>query len=108
MVKAWRIPERTFPAKISASEFYFKFRAAGAPAITVFYPARLRCRVPHLDSSDAYLAAWLPGIEGQGGADILFGDYKPTGKLLRTWPRVNSQSSAQHLAGNRPFLTALL
>jgi len=36
---------------------------------------------------DAFVAAWLPGTEGQGVADVLFGDYKPTGKLSFTWPR---------------------
>ena len=30
------------------------------------------------------VAAWLPGSEGQGVADVLFGDYKPTGKLSGT------------------------
>jgi beta-glucosidase len=24
---------------------------------------------------------WLPGTEGHGVADVLFGDYRPTGKL---------------------------
>jgi beta-glucosidase len=35
------------------------------------------------------VAAWLPGSEGQGVADVLFGDFKPTGKLPRNWPREN-------------------
>jgi len=39
-----------------------------------------------LDKSDALLAAWLPGTEGQGVADALFGDCPPTGKLPCTWP----------------------
>ncbi|XP_031379873.1 uncharacterized protein LOC116195046 [Punica granatum] len=34
---------------------------------------------------DALVAAWLPGSEGQGVADVLFGDYGFTGKLARTW-----------------------
>ncbi|KAL2458424.1 Glycosyl hydrolase family protein [Forsythia ovata] len=34
---------------------------------------------------DALVAAWLPGTEGQGVADVLFGDYGFTGKLPRTW-----------------------
>lgn len=34
---------------------------------------------------DALIAAWLPGSEGQGVADVLFGDYGFTGKLPRTW-----------------------
>ncbi|KAK3149342.1 hypothetical protein QOZ80_3AG0216090 [Eleusine coracana subsp. coracana] len=34
---------------------------------------------------DAFVAAWLPGSEGQGVADVLFGDYGFSGKLSRTW-----------------------
>ncbi|KAF9613853.1 hypothetical protein IFM89_012401 [Coptis chinensis] len=40
---------------------------------------------PYLASMDALVAAWLPGSEGQGIPDVLFGDYKFTGKLARTW-----------------------
>lgn len=40
---------------------------------------------PYLESIDALVAAWLPGTEGQGVADNLFGDYGFTGKLARTW-----------------------
>ncbi|CAM8877273.1 unnamed protein product [Rhodiola kirilowii] len=40
---------------------------------------------PYVDSSDAIVAAWLPGTEGQGVADVLFGDYGFMGKLPRTW-----------------------
>ncbi|KAL8509609.1 hypothetical protein ACS0TY_016728 [Phlomoides rotata] len=40
---------------------------------------------PYLAQIDALVAAWLPGTEGQGVADILFGDYGFTGKLPRTW-----------------------
>ncbi|KAE8699213.1 hypothetical protein F3Y22_tig00110584pilonHSYRG00264 [Hibiscus syriacus] len=40
---------------------------------------------PYLPSIDALVAAWLPGTEGQGVADVLFGDYGFTGKLPRTW-----------------------
>ncbi|KAG6415214.1 hypothetical protein SASPL_122619 [Salvia splendens] len=40
---------------------------------------------PYLDKIDALVAAWLPGTEGQGVADVLFGQYGFTGKLPRTW-----------------------
>lgn len=40
---------------------------------------------PHLSMIDALVAAWLPGTEGQGVADVLFGDYGFSGKLPRTW-----------------------
>ena len=41
--------------------------------------------------TDAVFAAWLPGTEGQGAADILFGDYQPTGRLGHSWPRAMEQ-----------------
>ncbi len=40
---------------------------------------------------DAWVAAWLPGSEGAGVADVLFGDYPFVGKLPYTWPRSNAQ-----------------
>ena len=39
-----------------------------------------------LDGWDALVAAWLPGTEGQGVADVLFGDRPFTGKTAYTWP----------------------
>lgn len=42
-------------------------------------------------AADAIIVAWLPGSEGAGVADVLYGDYKPTGKLPHTWPRTQSQ-----------------
>jgi beta-glucosidase len=41
----------------------------------------------YLNGWDALVAAWLPGTEGQGIADLLFGDQPFTGKLSYTWPR---------------------
>ncbi|XP_076916368.1 uncharacterized protein LOC143576060 isoform X2 [Bidens hawaiensis] len=40
---------------------------------------------PYLSVIDALVAAWLPGTEGQGVADVLFGDFEFSGKLSRTW-----------------------
>ncbi|RWW24884.1 hypothetical protein GW17_00010801 [Ensete ventricosum] len=40
---------------------------------------------PYVPLMDALVAAWLPGSEGQGVADVLFGDFGFTGKLPRTW-----------------------
>ncbi|XP_047057424.1 beta-glucosidase BoGH3B-like [Lolium rigidum] len=42
---------------------------------------------PYMGAIDALVAAWLPGTEGQGVSDVLFGDYGFTGKLARTWFR---------------------
>ena len=40
-----------------------------------------------IKDSDAFIAVWLPGTEGAGIADMIFGDYPPTGKLSMSWPR---------------------
>ncbi|MFO7583213.1 MAG: glycoside hydrolase family 3 C-terminal domain-containing protein, partial [Anaerolineales bacterium] len=44
-----------------------------------------------LPYADSFVAAWLPGSEGQGVADVLFGDRPFTGKLPFTWPRSAEQ-----------------
>ena len=40
----------------------------------------------HIDSWDGFAAIWLPGTEGDGVSDILFGDFESTGKLSYPWP----------------------
>lgn len=37
-----------------------------------------------IEKTEAFIAAWLPGTEGQGVTDVLLSDYKPTGKLSFT------------------------
>ena len=44
-----------------------------------------------LNTADAFVAAWLPGTEGEGVADVLFGDQPFKGKLPYTWPRTIEQ-----------------
>ncbi len=44
-----------------------------------------------LDEADAFVAAWLPGTEGAGVTDVLFGDKPFTGTLPFTWPRTIDQ-----------------
>lgn len=40
----------------------------------------------HISGWDAFVASWLPGSEGQGIADVVFGDFPFTGKLGFHWP----------------------
>jgi beta-glucosidase len=57
-------------------------------------------------SSDAVIAAWLPGTEGGGIADVLFGEFKPTGRLPHTWPTSIEQvpcNDGDHAAGEALF-----
>jgi beta-glucosidase len=43
------------------------------------------------DLADAIVAAWLPGSEGTGVADVLLGDAGFSGKLSHSWPRSMAQ-----------------
>ncbi|KAF6169825.1 hypothetical protein GIB67_034217 [Kingdonia uniflora] len=56
-----------------------------AKCIVVVVSGRPVVIEPYMAQMDALVAAWLPGTEGQGVADVLFGDYGFTGKLSRTW-----------------------
>lgn len=46
---------------------------------------------PYVSSIDALVAAWLPGTEGQGITDVLYGEHGFSGKLPRTWFRTVDQ-----------------
>jgi beta-glucosidase len=66
-------------------------KSAGIPVVVVLISGRPLIIDKVLDKCDAFIAAWLPGTEGEGVADVLFGDHKPMGKLSRSWPRSMSQ-----------------
>jgi beta-glucosidase len=80
-----------------------KARAAGVPVITVLYSGRPLILGDALTASDAFVAAWLPGTEGLGLTDVLFGDFKPTGQLPRMWPANNNQLSTLNPTGEPAF-----
>lgn len=63
----------------------------GVPVVLVVVSGRPMILGETLDRSAAVVAAWLPGTEGSGVTDVLFGDHPPTGKLPFTWPRSTSQ-----------------
>ena len=88
------------PADVALVE---KVKASGVPVTTLLLSGRPLILGSALDASDAFIAAWLPGTEGQGVADVLFGDVKPTGKLPREWPRNNEQLAANKMTGEPLF-----
>ena len=63
----------------------------GLKTIVVLYSGRPMIINPLIKYSDAIIAAWLPGTEGDGIADVLFGDFEPRGKLPHTWPKYMDQ-----------------
>ncbi len=64
---------------------------AGIPVVVVLVSGRPMILDGVLDACHGLIAAWLPGTEGAGVADVLFGDYAPTGTLSHSWPRALSQ-----------------
>jgi beta-glucosidase len=71
-------------------------RSDGVRVVAVVISGRPLLLHDIIDHCDAIVAAWLPGSEGSGVADVLFGDYKPTGRLSVSWPRANEQSAMNH------------
>jgi len=55
--------------------------------VVVLFSGRPLIVTEHLPQWDAFVAAWLPGTEGDGVAQVLFGEYPFAGKLPYAWPR---------------------
>ncbi|MDR3507538.1 MAG: exo 1,3/1,4-beta-D-glucan glucohydrolase, partial [Caulobacteraceae bacterium] len=70
-----------------------RLKAEGVPVVSVFLSGRPLWTNPEINASDAFVAAWLPGTEGGGVADVLIGgadgrarrDFK--GRLSYSWPK---------------------
>ena len=63
------------------------WKESGKKVVVVFITGRPLPVTEIIEAADAFVVAWLPGSEGAGVADVLFGDVKPTGKLPHTWPK---------------------
>lgn len=68
-----------------------KMKGYNAPVVVIIVSGRPLILENILHFSDVIFAAWLPGTEGDGIADVLFGDYQPKGRLSHTWPKSMSQ-----------------
>jgi len=59
----------------------------GIKVVVVLISGRPLVVTKQIEQSDAFIAAWLPGSEGDGIAEVLFGDYDFKGKLPHSWPK---------------------
>ncbi|MCD0277747.1 exo 1,3/1,4-beta-D-glucan glucohydrolase [Xanthomonas melonis] len=74
-----------------------KLKAEGIPVVAVFLSGRPLWTNQYINAADAFVAAWLPGSEGEGIADVLLrkadggvqNDFK--GKLSFSWPKTAVQ-----------------
>jgi len=84
-----------------------RLQAQGIPVVAVFLSGRPLYVTPEINASNAFVAAWLPGTEGEGVADVLFGKvdgsvaYDFRGKLSFSWPRTPDQSPLD--VGSEPY-----
>ncbi|MDB5467511.1 MAG: celD [Phenylobacterium sp.] len=75
-----------------------KLKAQGIPVVAVFLSGRPLWVNPEINAADAFVAAWLPGSEGGGIADVLVGDARGrprhdfTGRLSYAWPKFPIQT----------------
>jgi beta-glucosidase len=80
--------DRPIPELTKADEtLVADLKATGRPLVLVLLTGRPLIISSAFDNADAIMVAWLPGSEGEGVADVLYGDAKPTGKLPHSWPR---------------------
>jgi beta-glucosidase len=81
-------------------------KATGKPLVLVLMNGRPLSLVWENENADALLETWFAGTEGGNAiADVLFGDYNPSGKLPMTFPRSVGQIPLyyNHLNTGRPF-----
>ena len=88
-------------------ELIKRLQARGVPVVAVFLSGRPMWVNPELNAATAFVAAWLPGSEGGGIADVLLRTpdervaYDFSGRLSFSWPR--STRPVTFAAGDRPL-----
>ena len=85
------INEDTTDRKLTLSKAHQKYistyREKGIKTVVILISGRPLVITKQLQQSDAFVAAWLPGSEGDGIAEVLFGAYNFKGKLPHSWPK---------------------
>jgi beta-glucosidase len=83
-----------------------KLKAQGIPVVSLFISGRPMWVNAEMNASDAFVALWLPGSEGDAVADVLFTqqngeiNHDFTGKLSFSWPAAADQTEVNHLDEN--------
>ncbi|MFI9154293.1 glycoside hydrolase family 3 N-terminal domain-containing protein [Streptomyces sp. NPDC053367] len=80
-----------------------RLKASGVPVVVVLVSGRPLDIAAQLPDWKALLAAWLPGTEGAGVADVLFGDHSPVGRLPMSWMSSAAQQPVNDGDGKTPL-----
>lgn len=84
-----------------------RLKSQGIPVVSVFLSGRPLYVTPEINASDAFVAAWQPGTEGEGVSDLLFAKpdgavaYDFRGRLSFSWPRAPDQYALN--VGSEPY-----
>jgi beta-glucosidase len=97
------------PGDRSDLELLRRLHGQGVPVVAIFLSGRPLWVNPHVNASDAFIAAWLPGTEGGGIADVIFRapdgsvphDFR--GKLSFSWPLTPQQTAVNRGDAVRPL-----
>jgi beta-glucosidase len=109
-IKAWQTLEfgklkRSYRADV---EKIHKLHRLGAKIITIFFSGRPLYLNEEIAKSNAFVAAWLPGSEGEGIIDVLVGDengkprYDFQGKLSYCWPNKKCSTTVNSIPKHIP------
>jgi beta-glucosidase len=85
------VPDLLFRDKSDNLALLEKYKAEGIKTVAIFLSGRPMWVNNHINASDAFVAAWLPGSEGGGVADVLYGKADFKGKLPFSWPKLATQ-----------------
>jgi beta-glucosidase len=85
------VPDLLYRDKADNLSLLKKYRAQGIKTVAIFLSGRPLWVNSHINNADAFVAAWLPGSEGGGVADVLYGKSDFKGKLPFSWPRLATQ-----------------
>jgi beta-glucosidase len=85
------VPDLMFRDRADNLSLLKKYKAAGIKTVAVFLSGRPMWVNPQINAADAFVAAWLPGSEGGGVSDVLFGKADFKGILPFSWPKTATQ-----------------
>jgi beta-glucosidase len=85
------VPDLMFRDRADNLALLKSYKAQGIKTVAVFLSGRPLWVNPHINASDSFVAAWLPGSEGTGVSDVLFGKSDFKGKLSFSWPKNATQ-----------------
>jgi len=97
------------PGDRSDLELLRRLHGQGIPVVALFLSGRPLWVNPHINASDAFVAAWLPGTEGGGIADVIFRapdgsiPHDFHGKLSFSWPLTVQQAAVNRGDGVKPL-----